>query len=95
VPLTSHFNFVRGEKDPDDPFQKCPFKKLTVTYEVCRFFIMQSQLAVIRTGLMMALSVAGSFAQPAPVIGRAGYALNFNAPEATQWNVSSVEHTAP
>jgi len=56
---------------------------------------MQSQLAVIRTGLMMALSVAGSFAQPAPVIGRAGYALNFNAPEATQWNVSSVEHTAP
>jgi hypothetical protein len=55
--------------------------------------IEQNQLAVIRTGLILALS-AGSFAQPAPVIGRAGYALNFNAPEATQWNVSSVEHTA-
>ena len=38
--------------------------------------------------LLSALWVVGSLAQPATVIGRAGYALNFNAPEASQWNAA-------
>ena len=34
--------------------------------------------------------VAASLAQPTPIIGRAGYALEFNAPQSRQWLVSMM-----
>ena len=47
-----------------------------------------------RAGALLLLvafaTIAGSLAQPAPVLGRASYALDFEAPLSKQWQVDPI-----